>query len=292
VRNKPIFFIGEGRSGTTVIFESFAQHENIAFFSNYTDKFYYPQVGIIHRLFRKQGKKPQYTNNIINKFLPKTSEAYNTWEKLAGKKFRNTFLRNCKPSQKEKNNIKNYISKIKLYQNKKRFATKLTGPPRITYLNNIFENAYFINIIRNPRAVVASLINVKFRIDQGFEKPFWENSLTNDLEKIWEKYNKSPVALAALEWRSIYEQTNYESKKNNIKFYNLKYENFAEHPVKELKRIINFANLNYSDNIFKYTNENNYENMNYKYKERLSKRQVEIIEDICENAMRELNYLS
>lgn len=81
-----IFFIGEGRSGTTIIFEAFARHKEIAFLSNYTDKFFYPHFGFMHNIFKSYGVKPQHNDyRFYNKILPKTSEAYNTWEKLAGK---------------------------------------------------------------------------------------------------------------------------------------------------------------------------------------------------------------
>lgn len=291
----PIIFIGEGRSGTTVIFEIFVLHEEIAFLTNYTEKFFFPQFGLINVISR-YGREDQYKeDNFFIKKLPRPSEAYNTWEKLCGKKFRDSFLKDVKPTSNEKNNVNNYIDKIIKYQMKNRFATKLTGPPRITYLYNINHNTYFINIIRDPRPVVASKLNVDFRKNKGLTKPYWKNTFNKHHFELYLKYHKDPVAIASLEWLSIYEQTIKESEKCNKDILNIKYEDFVENPYNTLKKIIVHTDLTYSniyDNRIKaYISKNNLKNLNHKYKERLSKKQINIIEEICEIPMRKLGYL-
>lgn len=291
MNNDPMFFIGEGRSGTTIIFEAFAKHPNIAFLSNYTDKFFYPQFGFVHRLFKKYGKKPQYANNTFkNKFLPKTSEAYDTWNKLVGNKFSRTFMRDIKATKNDSKRVKNYINQVVKYQNKKYFSTKLTGPPRITFLNSIFNNSKFVNIIRDPRAVVASLLNVDFRKKKGFKESFWKNTLTDYLYDKWVKYNKKSIALLALEWLAIYNQTKRKGTKIENKLHNLKYENFVSDPILSFKKLTSFLDIKFSDEIKNHLMKNNYKNMNYKYKERLNKKQIKIIEEICGDAMKEIGY--
>lgn len=201
-------------------------------------------------------------------------------------------MRNTLPTNKEKVNITEYINNIMKYQRKSNFATKLTGPPRISFLSNIFQDGYFINIIRDPRAVVASLLNVGFRKRKGFDNPFWQSTFTNDLYKEWEQYNKSPVSLLALEWRTIYEQTKLEVEKYNCKILNIRYEDYIDEACKILKKVMDFVGLNYCNKVFKFANRTNYKNMNYKYKERLSDDQIAIVEDICRNEMNELGYRS
>jgi len=179
---KPVFVIGMPRSGTTVISEAISLHEEFGWISNYLTKFpnyiwismlnrlcFIPKIGIYIR-----GRKPQ-TNNLnsfFRKFFPYPSEAYNIWEIFLGKKFRNDYLFGKVATEEERKNVIEYFKKVLKYQGKKRLFVKLTGPPRIQFLTSIFPDAYFIHIIRDPRAVVNSLLKVKFwREGGGLERP-------------------------------------------------------------------------------------------------------------------------
>lgn len=284
----PIFFIGQGRSGTTVLFEYFVKHDDIAYMSNYTNKFFFPISGIAHRLIHNQGIKDQYNKtSIINKFLPKPAESYETWQKLCGEKFLYTFLKDCRATDKEKRRTLKYISNVCKYQGKRVFATKLTGPPRINYLKSIADEAIFINVVRDPRAVVASLINVGFWIKKGNE-PFWEDCFSKEHYKIWESYDKSPIAKAALECLAIYEQTQAEKAGANV--LTVKYEDFAEDPLKVLENIYDFTNLKKGESYKEYLHSRPVINMNKKYKTRLTEADIKIIENICSAYMDEYNY--
>jgi len=281
-----------GRSGTTIIFEAFVSHPDLGYLSNYTNKFFrFPRLGLIHRAFLTHGQKKQGQKvAILNKIYPKPAEAYQTWEYLLGKKFRDTFLKDISPIVNEINRVKHYVGKLFIWQNKKRFATKLTGPPRIMFLSKIFSDAIFIDIVRDPRAVIASLINVDFMKRKGLDKPYWKDSLTENHKKILDKYNKSPIALAALEWCSVCEQTAIEKRTSGPRYLKIKYEDFIENPNKILNKIYSFVNLRLFWKSTEYINKIQYKNMNYKYLNRLTKQEIKIIEDICYEQMIELGY--
>lgn len=154
-----------GRSGATIIFEAFSCHEYLGWLSNYSNRFSaLPQVAFVHRLFfGARGQKKQWQKvSLANKLLPKPQEAYSVWKHLLGSKFRFTFLRNVKPTASEIDATHNYIRKLLISEGKLRFCAKFTGPPRIWFLNKLFPDAFFIDVIRDPRAVVASLLSVDF----------------------------------------------------------------------------------------------------------------------------------
>jgi len=289
---KPIILIGMGRSGTTIVFEALARHPKVGFFSNYTDKFFkLPQISIVHR-FLKFGEKPQgQRTSLFNKFLPKTSEAYYTWSRLCGDKFRFSFMKNIKPTSYEIDKVKSYVSKILYWEGKERFIMKITGPPRLEFLHGIFPDAYFVDIIRDPRAVVASLLNVSFWKQRGLTKPFWENTLDEETMDLWKnKYDSTPESLAALENLEVYKQTNKELKATKANYLRIKYEDFVANPIEQTKIICNFSNLDWSEKIGNYINSKIYKNMNYKYKERLTKEQIRIIEEISAPIINEIGY--
>ena len=184
--DKPIFFIGMPRSGTTIVQEAFSAHENLGWLSNYSGRFPgFPALTAVHRIFgnlrgqRNQGQRLAWFNRI----LPRPVETYEVWRRLFGEKFLYSFLVGVKPSAEEVEAARRYIAKLLAAQKKARFCAKFTGPPRIEFLSEAFPEAYFIDIIRDPRAVVASLMVDKddfWEKKGGREKPFWDGALDQE----------------------------------------------------------------------------------------------------------------
>jgi hypothetical protein len=81
-----------------------------------------------------------------------------------------------------------------------RLLVKITGWPRILYLKEIFPDAKFINVTRDPCAVASSFLEVPWW--DGWRGPTsWRHGpLPADLETIWREQGESFVALAALEF--------------------------------------------------------------------------------------------
>jgi len=290
---KPVFFIGMGRSGSSIIYEVIAHHEKLAWFSKYNTRIVrFPEITVAHRLFgnyigeKKQGQKI----SIFNKILPAPSEAYPVWEYLAGVKFRDSFMSDIIATHEEKKRIEHYISKLMIWQRKPRFLAKITGPPRIQYLHSIFSDSVFIDIIRDPRAVISSLLNVDFWKRKGLDKEHWKGTLSEKDKEEWQKNNFSPVALTALEWRAVYKETLYENQTTKASYYRIKHEEFIDNPYDITKNILEISDLPFSDKIKRYLKRNTYKNTNYKYKKYLDNQSIKIIETICNDQMQELGY--
>ena len=76
--NKPIFIVGSGRSGTTLLYEILSVHEKVTWFSNYTNKFpQKPWLSYFNALY----KKVNISNTFMKKiYFPNPSEGYNLWD--------------------------------------------------------------------------------------------------------------------------------------------------------------------------------------------------------------------
>jgi hypothetical protein len=202
--HKPIFFIGVPRSGTTISFEVFSAHEELAWFSNNLER--YPNfalVSFIARITRFNGlrgaKKQINKQSWIKNILPYPTESYAVWESCCGSKFLYDYLVGQSATDVERYKTRRMIAKVMSYQGKKRFAAKLTGPARIEYLNSIFPDAIFIHVVRDGRAVVNSLMKAGFwKKRGGYDRPWWQNGLTKEDFEIYNQYSKSPIALAAI----------------------------------------------------------------------------------------------
>lgn len=148
---KPIFFIGNGRSGTTIISEVLSNHSEFGWLSNYSAKF------------------------------PRIAEAYPFWQGYAGNKFLWDFLIDVKVTPLESQKINHAVQKNLFFQCKKRLLAKITGLLRIGFIRSVFPEASFIHIVRDGRAVVDSLLNVDFwKQKGGLAQPFWSGGLTKN----------------------------------------------------------------------------------------------------------------
>ena len=294
----PIFFLGAPRSGTTIIFEAFAAHEDLSWFSNYLSKHpKYPVVSLLSRLTFSnylQGSEKQISKQSrLKNHLPYPSECYSVWESCCGTKFLFDFLKDQRADETEKQRLVKTISKVMQYHGKKRFAAKITGPSKIHYLDSIFPDAKFVHIIRDGRSVVNSLMNVNFwREGGGYHKPWWNNGLTNRDIEIYEKYQRSSLALAAVQWRRIIKIARDESEKiKNNRYCEIKYEDFMKEPHGLMQELFDFSGLDYSKKVEKYMDKrSNFKSQNYKFLESMSKNEIDMLNDIMGNLMTDLGY--
>src|SRR5262245_11920815 len=226
-----IIFIGMPRSGTTVIFEAFSTHPELGWLSNYSNRFpRFPQIVAIHRLFggARSWKNQADAVPVFKRFLPEPSETYTVWERFFGPSFSNSFLDNSVPTPSQANHCRAYMRKLLLAEGKSRLCVKFTGPPRKRFLEQVFPNAVFVNVIRDPRAVVASLLSVGFWKARGLARPFWEGGLTSEELEIWEQSGHSPVALAALLWCAVCRATERETAASDNRVLAVRYEDFMK----------------------------------------------------------------
>lgn len=285
--------IGMPRSGTTIISEALSLHDDLGWFSNYLGKFpAIPWLALLDRIsnhpsfgWKLRGKKHQGGNllSYLRRFLPHTDEAYSIWERCCGEKFLLDYLISQTASETEGECIKKYINIILRHQNKHRFFTKLTGPPRIEYLTSIFPQAVFLHVVRDPRAVASSLKNVSFwKEGEGGEKPWWKNGLTEEDIDDWEKSNRSSVSLAAVQWKRIVELTRGNSLNlSPERYFEIRYEDFVDNPHSTMTTIFQSLTLEDSAQAHAYISSiGEIRNMNYKFRHNLDANEISTIENI------------
>jgi len=249
---RPIIFIGTGRSGTTIISEIFNRHPDLAFPSNYQDRYpKHSKVNLIRALFdnplwRTFGQKPQLNKlSPGNRYIFKPVEAYNMWDYLTreGLNFSREFLLEESLSNESIDFIRSYFNKMVTFQNKKRMTFKITGPSRIGFLLQIFPDAIFINLKRNLIPTINSFLKVDFWQSRGANKLWWSGAYDEE-EKKWAIRNAdNPSLLTAFQIKKIIQVTETEVKRFQPKYLEVFYEDFVADPERELNRIVNFTNL-------------------------------------------------
>lgn len=263
---KPIIFIGVPRSGTTIIAESILANNDLAWPSNYSNKF--PKIVSLNLLriffhnkyFHLKGNKSQlHKTKFFNKYTFKADESYPMWDYLVGSSFsKSTIEREATPLEKEI--IRNYFTQLVKKQGKKRLAFKITGPSRVIFLQSIFPDAYFIRVKREIKPTVQSLMNVDFWKEDHNNEIWWEG-LGDERDK-FEEFKKSKLQLTTYQVNKLNQLAESELKKSNVNYIEVDYETFINTSMIEIQRICEFCNLTFSAEIKKFIIDNPLVNRN------------------------------
>lgn len=298
--DRPIFLLGMPRSGTTLIFELFANHAALGWLSFRFNRFpRWPVLAATSRLctlgpvFRKSVGRSDQRGSLVERLREGPSEAYRFWATYCGDKFLYDYLLGVHASAEERSDVQRVVGKVLRYQGKARFAAKLTGPARIGFLRSLFDDALFINIVRDGRAVVHSLLNVDFwKNTFRLTEPAWQNGLSEAQLERWQTLERSPLALAALEWQAVLESTWRESAELPPgRYLEIRYEDFLAAPQPVLARLCEFCDLPASPEIERFLSTRvRLKNMNYQFRERFKPRELAMLEEIMGDLLVRLGY--
>lgn len=246
----PIFFVGMPRSGTSIIFAGFAAHQDLSWFSQVMDRF--PSLPALATLGRVTSLIPTTRQTVsrhtdvqsgLARLKLGPSEGYAIWSRCCDEKFLFEYLLDIRASPAERHCVRQRVHTTMRCHGKKRFAAKLTGPGRIGFLSSIFARPLFINIVRDPRAVVDSLLRVPFWRDTfRYSDPAWKGGLSAEDIADW-KRSGTPEALASVQWRAVLRTTREEARAVGDRYIELRYEDFIARPHDELGRLYAFAGL-------------------------------------------------
>jgi hypothetical protein len=178
------------------------------------------------------------------------------------------------------------------YGKKERFLYKITGWSRIRFLNELFPDALFINIIRDGRAVANSFLEVDWW--EGWQGPQnWRwGELSKEYKQEWEKYERSFTILAGIQWKILMDE--FEESREVIdseRILILKYENLVENPIPIFKKILEFCGLTLPKKFKRKMREYELRNTNYKWKENLQLTEQQNLTTCLSSHLKKYGYL-
>ena len=285
---RTIILIGTGRCGSSALHALLSMHPQLAWLSGLCDRF--PQRPQYNRWLMHAFDLPFIANHLHRKFEP--GENYLFWAHYAPS-FRRPFrdLTAQDVTTKEKKSVSQVMAKM-LTSRRNRLLIKVTGWPRIGYLQEIFGDAKFIHIMRDGRAVANSLIAVDFWDGWlGPERWRWGH-LSADHFKAWEASGKSFIGLAGLEWVIMQEAViKAKSLLNSEDFLEIRYEDFCEDKSAAIKQITQFGGLDWSSEFENFVRAFEVKNQNFRWKKDLTIEQQGILENIEYEYLKKFGYL-
>ena len=286
--DRPIFIVGTGRCGSTIFHQVLSHHPHVAWLSRWCEtKPHNPRANWRAMRVLDLPLPAHYLRKLIYPV-----EAYSFWDY-----YYPGFSQPCRDLLKEdvtpkvKKVVRGVMAQM-LTQKRRRLLIKITGWPRISFLKEIFPDARFVHVYRDGRAVVNSLLNIWFW--SGWRGPAnWRwGELTPAQREKWQRYDRSFVALAAIEWEIL--MAAQEEAKQKVALGDLleiRYEDLCQDPVKTFQMAAEFGELEWSPGFEAIVNGFSFKNTNYKWREHLSDEQQKVLDECLGDTLRKYGYV-
>jgi omega-hydroxy-beta-dihydromenaquinone-9 sulfotransferase len=285
----PIIIVGVGRTGTTVFHRMLSEHPHLAWLPGRISA-RFPERLELSRLFMK-GLDYPVVGELLRRRI-KAGESYPFWEhhcKGFSAPYRDLVAADV--TNKTKKHLPRTTAKI-LTEKRNRLLLKVTGWPRISFLSEVFEDARFIHMMRDGRAVANSMINVYFwRGWKGPQDWGW-GELSRAQEEEWNEHGQSFVVLAAIQWKILMDAV--EKAKNTIsseRFLEIRYEDLCFDPVGQVQKVAQFCELEWTVGFERRLRKYQLRNTNNKVKYDLTAKQQSDLEEVLGDYLRRYGYL-
>jgi sulfotransferase family protein len=286
---KPIFIIGTGRCGSTAFHRLLGLHPQLMWLSGFAEEF--PTRPSWNR-WAVTAMGSSVLRRIFGTRI-KPGENYGFWYTHAyGFAEPGRDLLRADVTPRVKKQVQAVIGAM-LTPKRSRMLVKLTGWSRIGFLNEIFEDAKFIHIVRDGRAVASSLLHINSWQWRGWYGPYsWRyGPLSPEDHAAWEASNRSFVVLAGLQWR-IHSRA-IEAARQTLdpkRFLEVRYETLCEQPLETCLRVLEFAELDRAADFERQVKKTPMKDMTARWRADLSAEQQAQLTDVLREDLQRYGY--
>ena len=235
---KPILIIGAPGSGTTLLFQTLCSHRDLAYITHNMLR-----AGILRhgRIVGDRRKALLILQNLIHR---DPASNLPLGDALWVKYFRDyNYMAENDYSEEMAAYFRKKVLQVQNLWGRPRFVDKtLVNCFRVRLLNLIFPDAKFIHIIRDGRAVAFSILN-KIEIAGDRFALFYIGF--KDILGDKYQYERSELYNYGLAWAEFVRKGREASVAAQGRYYEVRYENLVTEPHKELRKIVDFCELNW-----------------------------------------------
>jgi hypothetical protein len=239
-----VFILGTGRSGSSLVHELLARHDDVGFVSNIDDRLaVLPLRGRFNATIYQRVPE-RLTRKGRVRFAP--SEGYRTLARavspMLSDPFRDLTAADVTPWLSQR--CEEFFSSRAARQTKSVFIHKFTGWPRAGFLDAIFPDCFFVNVVRDGRAVANSWVQMPWWLGHLGPSQWHFGPLSPEEEQLWDADARSFVLLSGLAWRKLIDcYDEVSSGIDSSRWLNVRYEDFVRNPAQELKAILDHVGL-------------------------------------------------
>jgi len=289
---KPIFIIGVPRTGTTFIYRILCFHPDLAYMSHLDLKNWIPEDE--QKKFKNHFNKMKENNEPIPRnepalFVFGTDLVPGVVDKSRTPIEGETLWKKHLPSYKKnisedtKNVVIKAVTDVIESQKKPRFLNKAPqNSARLFAIQKCFPDAKFINMARDPLAVISSFIG---RIER---EGVFDTGIP--IQNISEYKKLDPIQQFAWRYKEITDAIyDFAKLQNKDTFVTVRYEKMIANPQGILKKILQFCDLEMPPE-FEKRIPRIHKNQTTKWKQKLSSDDVRKIFDIVTPSLEKMNY--
>lgn len=282
---RPIFVVGSGRSGTTLLYRLICGHRDLAWVSGLTDRYpQWPQLSVLTRLPHSEWKQASGLRRVSK--LLKPSGVYEYCQIASLLQQKRTSLTEADVSDLSRRQLRKIVRAHLKWMGRPRFINKNTANTmRVRYLREIFPDALFVHIIRNGYAVANSLNSVAWWPDLEL---WW----LGKTPKQWVKESgRHPLELCAMHWkRQVQEILTHKNHLPPEQYLECRYEDLVTNPKGLLQNILRSCRLEWNAKFEEHVNSMAIENRNYKWRDSLDAASKGAIYRAAGDLLEELGY--
>ncbi len=280
----PLYIVGCGRSGTTIVYELLCEHPDLAWFSNYAER--WPALPPLEALTKL--REIGAIRRSPSRFVPLPVEGYALWDRLGPQhvRHRNAPLTAAEVDAEHAQWVRDFVAAHVRYHRGRRFVNKNTrNSRRVLYLDAIFPDALFLHVIRDPRAVVASLLAVHWWPDLPL---WWSEDRT---PRALAADGSKPEGVAAEHWVRSVERLLADARRlPPARYLEIRYEAFTESPETVLSSVCAFAGLSSSSRLTESLRRRTVSSQNVKYRSQFGDEELRTVERIVAPLAARLGY--
>ncbi|WP_243058733.1 sulfotransferase [Nocardioides sp. SR21] len=197
----PVFVLGTGRCGSTLVHEVLARHSDTGFMTNLDDLNVLPSTAWQNELWRRLPAR--VTRKGGTRFAP--TEGYRALAREVGpvvvEPVRDLVAADATPWLRDR--LATFMDSRAARIGAPVFLHKLTGWPRAGLLDACFDDAVFVEVVRDGRAVTSSWLQMDWWRGHRGPAEWHFGPLDPEDEQEWLESGRSFPALAALGWRML-----------------------------------------------------------------------------------------